>query len=111
MTLAQAIEKVGVGGKVKFAHEHIVLYVGDVAALLKDTLNNNEWSEKLERHDCTPVLPKKRVVLQAWEDSSQEIRWFVLDADYLKRSACLTRREDIPNMIFEDGKQVFDADA
>ena len=109
-TLREAIEKVGVRGKVKN-------YDGTVVTVLQINKNhawietNSEklFSVSLDDANWTPVLPKKRVVLQAWECGDHEIQWFEVLPDCY--SLAYKRRKDIANMIFEDGKQVFDADA
>lgn len=116
MTLKEAIEKVGVGGKVtnpRLYSTYTVLFVGTYRAFLR-AQEGGETSEFLSYEGWTPVLPKKRVVLQAWQYTGVGgfkggIMFFEPhknEADHLFKP-----REDIPDMIVEDGKWVFDADA
>lgn len=109
-TLREAIEKVGVGGKVKHIDTHIVLFMGDTHVFLKDTTNNSEWSAPLNSKIWSPVLPKKRVVLQAWATADGCIIW-VKEGFTVSAGLLCVRANDIPDMIFEDGKLVLDADA
>ncbi len=108
-TLKEAIEKVGVGGKVMHADDSkpsTVIAIGTVLALLRE--EGIECSRILSGQDWFPVLPKKRVVLQAWEyKPTGGIFWY----EHAPKNALIedcAHRTDIPNMVFEDGKWVFE---
>lgn len=110
MTLGQAIEKVGVGGRVMYVTNnvpHNVLDVGSTYAVLQYPSDDIQ-SIRLSGEGWFPFLPKKRVVLQAWEyKPTGGIFWY----EHTPRKALIedyAHRTDIPDMIFEDGKQVFE---
>jgi len=109
MTLGQAIEKVGVGGKL-----HHILYgqyrvtaIGELNVLL---INNDgiEQSWQLTAEGWSPVLPKKRVVLQAWRNMTTGFTVFLGEGETFNSKHGYVRRQDIPDMITEDGKWVFE---
>lgn len=109
MTLAQAIEKVGVGGKL-----HHILYgqyrvtaIGELNVLL---INNDgiEQSWQLTAEGWSPVLPKRRVVLQAWRNMTTGFTVFLGEGETFNSKHGYVRRQDIPDMITEDGKWVFE---
>lgn len=50
-------------------------------------------------------LPKKRIVLQAWGCNDGAIIWIREGTDSINFMGALAK--DIPDMVFEDGKQVF----
>ena len=110
MTLAQAIEKVGVGGKVIYvgnSEPHIALDVGQEYAIVR-LIDHKIQAILLSTEGWSPVLPKKRVVLQAWEyKPTGGIFWY----EHAPKNALIedyAHRTDIPNMVFEDGKWVFE---
>jgi len=109
MTLAQAVEKVGVGGKL-----HHILYgqyrvtaIGELNVLL---INNDgiEQSWQLTAEGWSPVLSKKRVVLQAWRNMTTGFTVFLGEGETFNSKHGYVRRQDIPDMITEDGKWVFE---
>ncbi len=110
-TLKEAIEKVGVGGRVKnngHHYEHVVTAVGEKLALLKYTGNLNSCEDiyYLIQDGWSPVLPKKRVVFEAYQKEDGMLAYFEKDKSVITRN--FHRYDDIPDMIFEDGKQVFE---
>ena len=116
MTLAQAVEKVGVGGKL-----HHILYgqyrvtaIGELNVLL---INNDgiEQSWQLTAEGWSPVLSKKRVVLQAWRYLARtgvtSVQFFEVSNEHQAEAIMASgqiRAYDIPDMVFEEGKQVFE---
>ncbi len=122
MTLKEAIEKVGVGGKVTRDGNFVleVLYIGNRVALLRHTVDPfNECSADLNNHNYVPYSePKKRVVLQAWRYLARtgvtSVQFFEVSNEHQAEAIMASgqiRAYDIPDLVFEDGKQVFDADA
>jgi len=107
-TLKEAIEKVGVGGIVTHSTEEMytVDAVGTNLALLMKS-NGSSFSARLDTDDWSPVLPKKRVVLQAWATADGCIIW-VKEGFTVSAGLLCVRANDIPDMVFEDGKQVFE---
>lgn len=109
MTLAQAIEKVGIGGKVQnILHDEVFIVTGLGNKFAFLSRGDIESSYSLDKDGWTPVLPKKRVVLQAWEyKPTGGIFWY----EHAPKNALIedyAHRTDIPNMIAEDGKWVID---
>jgi len=110
VTLGQAIEKVGVGGRVSQgnAKPETVLYVGALCALLISSERDCEWAAVLDKEGWSPVLPKKRVVLQAWRNMTTGFTVFLGEGETFNSKHGYVRRQDIPDMITEDGKWVFE---
>lgn len=107
-TLKEAIKKVGVGGKVKSENGTVftAIAIHTDYAWLESSNHGSMISLLLACSGWEPVLPKKRVVLQAWECGGGAIIWLREGADP-KDYLCVPA-VDIPDMIFEDGKQVFE---
>lgn len=111
-TLREAIEKVGVGGKVSQGNgkPETVLGVGVLCALLAPAGSNHEWAAILDKEGWSPVIPKKRVVLQAWENKDSGAIFFS-EHGVSPNVFNSARRKDLPDLITEDGKWVLNADA
>jgi len=107
-TLKEAIEKVGVGGKVKHADGTTVTVLQTIKThAWIETKSGQLFSASLDDPNWSPVLPKKRVVLQAWATADGCIIW-VKEGFTVSAGLLCVRANDIPDMVFEDGKQVFE---
>lgn len=114
-TLREAIEKVGVGGCVLLTNTKpfTVNAVGKYHALLSEISGgfndaNNESYYRLDTVNWYPHTEPKRVVLQAWRNMTTGFTVFLGEGETFNSKHGYVRRQDIPDMITEDGKWVFE---